>query len=266
MPYQPSTTTLIFEETDDYAVITLNRPEKLNSFSQDMRDALRAALSHVAESRKYRALILTGSGRGFCAGQDLNERKVEPGGAPIDLSKGFDIFNPMIELMRSMPVPIIAAVNGVAAGVGASLALASDIVVATRSAAFVQAFGKVGLMPDGGSTWFLPRLIGDARARGLALLGQRLSAETAAQWGLIWDCVEDRELMDKAHALARHFSASAPLAIAATKQAFHVAQTNSLSQQLHVERELQTRLGLSEDYREGVRSFLERRPAIFKGL
>lgn len=264
MPKPTFTSSLIFEDHENYAQITLNRPEKLNSFSVDMRDALSDALQHVAGSKEFRALILTGAGRGFCAGQDLNERKMESGGPPIDLSRSVDILNSMIELMRSMPVPIIAAVNGVAAGAGASLALASDIAVASRSAAFVQAFGKVGLIPDGGSTWFLPRLIGDARARGLTLLGNRLDAETAARWGLIWECVDDHELMERAHELARHFSASAPLAMMATKQALHATQTNSLSQQLKLERELQTKLGLSDDYREGVQSFLERRPAVFK--
>src|SRR6476661_4649032 len=174
--------------------ITLNRPEKLNAFNPGMHQELRAALARAADEAQVRAVLLTGAGRAFCAGQDLSEREVAPGAAPIALSASLGShYNPLVRRLRELPKPVVCAVNGVAAGAGANIALACDLVVAARSASFVQAFAKIGLLPDSGGTFFLPRLVGTARAMGLALLGEKLSAEDAAQWGLIWKVVDDAQ-------------------------------------------------------------------------
>ena len=179
--------TILNEVTRGYVSITLNRPEKLNSFTAEMHGELREALSLVAEDPAIRALLLTGAGRGFCAGQDLSDRAAKPGDAPRDLGQTIDtLYNPLVRALRAMPKPIICAVNGVAAGAGANIALACDIVLAARSASFIQAFCKIGLVPDSGGTYILPRLVGHARAMGLALLGESLSAERAAEFGLVW--------------------------------------------------------------------------------
>ena len=195
---------ILFDAQDGYAVITLNRPDRLNSFNPEMHERLRAALDEAARRAEIRALLLTGAGRGFCAGQDLSDRVMGAESAPIDLGQTVGTFyNPLIRAMHALPKPIVCAVNGVAAGAGANVALACDIVLAARSASFIQAFSKIGLVPDSGGTYFLPRLVGTARAMGLAMLGDKLSAEDAARWGLIWKCVDDAELREEAHALAR---------------------------------------------------------------
>ncbi|MBL8701305.1 MAG: 2-(1,2-epoxy-1,2-dihydrophenyl)acetyl-CoA isomerase [Alphaproteobacteria bacterium] len=242
--------------------ITLNRPDKLNAFTAEMHAELADALDAVAASGA-RVLVLTGAGRGFCAGQDLGQRR--DGEAP-DLGETLDrLYNPLIRRLRAMPLPVVAAVNGVAAGAGMSLALAADIAIAARSASFMQAFARIGLVPDSGSTWLLPRLVGPARARGLAMLGERISAEQAADWGLIWQVVDDDRLAAAVTALGTRLAAAAPLAIARIKRALDLSWENTLDGQLELERLDQSELGRSDDYREGVAAFLEKRPARFSG-
>jgi len=246
--------------------ITLNRPEKLNALNPQMHERLRSALEEAAGAEEIRAVLLTGSGRGFCTGQDLAERDVSPGAPPIDLSVSLgSYYNPLVRRMRALPKPIVCAVNGVAAGAGANLALACDIVVAARSASFVQAFSRLGLVPDAGGTYFLPRLVGTARAMALALLAEKLSAEDAAHWGLIWKVVDDAQLAAESRALAEKLASGPTKGYGNLKRALYASMGNSLDAQLDLERDLQRELGLSEDYREGVTAFKEKRTPRFKG-
>jgi len=239
--------------------ITLNRPDKLNAFNPEMHKALRAALEEALDERAIRAVLLTGAGRGFCSGQDLSERRVEPGAAPIDLAVSLgSYYNPLVRRLRELPKPIVCAVNGVAAGAGANIALACDIVVAARSARFVQSFARLGLVPDSGGTYFLPRLAGSARAMGLALLAEPLSAEDAERWGLIWKVFDDQQLMPEATALARKLAGGPTKGYGLIKRALHASEHNSLDAQLDLERDLQREAGFSEDYRKGVAAFLEK--------
>jgi 2-(1,2-epoxy-1,2-dihydrophenyl)acetyl-CoA isomerase len=240
--------------------ITLNRPDKLNAFNPEMHKALRAALDQALDERSIRALLLTGAGRGFCSGQDLSERRVEPGAAPIDLSVSLgSYYNPLVRRLRELPKPIVCAVNGVAAGAGANIALACDIVVAARSAKFVQSFARLGLVPDSGGTYFLPRLAGTARAMGLALLAEPLSAEDAERWGLIWKAVDDDKLMAEAGAIARKLAEGPTKGYGLIKRALYASAHNSLDAQLDLERDLQREAGFSDDYRTGVAKFLEKK-------
>jgi len=240
--------------------ITLNRPEKLNAFIPEMHKELRRALEQALDDSAIRAVLLTGAGRGFCAGQDLAERNVAPGAAPIDLSVSLgSYYNPLVRRMRELPKPIVGAINGVAAGAGANIALACDIVLAARSASFVQSFARLGLVPDSGGTWFLPRLVGTARAMGLALLAEPLSAEQAERWGLIWKVLDDERLMPEATELARRLASGPTKGFGLIKKALYASAGNSLDAQLELERDLQRELGFSDDYRKAVAEFLEKR-------
>jgi 2-(1,2-epoxy-1,2-dihydrophenyl)acetyl-CoA isomerase len=257
--------TILFESRGGIARLTLNRPERLNSFNTEMHAEVRNALAEVRASAA-RVLVITGAGRGFCAGQDLGDRAVSPGGQAADLGESIEKnYKPLVLALRGLPLPVIAAVNGVAAGAGANIALACDLVVAARSASFVQAFSRLGLVPDSGGTWFLPRTVGTARALGLALLGEKLPAEQAAAWGLIWRCVEDAELASVVDGLAEGFAGAATRGLARTKQAIYESWGRTLAVQLDVERDYQAELGRTADYAEGVAAFSEKRTPRFSG-
>ncbi len=259
------TAIILTERAEGVTTITLNRPDKLNSFNAEMHAALRAAIATAAEDGS-RCLVLTGAGRGFCTGQDLADRVMPPGAPPPDLGASLDAnYNRLIRMLKALEMPVIAAVNGVAAGAGANLALACDIVVAARSASFIQSFCKVGLLPDSGGTWTLPRLVGHARATGLMLLGDKVSAEQAASWGMIWACVDDDVLMTEAMGMARHLARQPTLGLALTKRALAASGGNGLDAQLDLERDLQVRAGRSHDYREGIDAFMAKRPPRFEG-
>jgi len=257
--------TVLLETVAGVARITLNRPDKLNSFTRAMHAELREALSRVESDESIRAVVLQGAGRGFCAGQDLADLSFEPG-AMTDLGQLIhEQFNPLVRRLQALPKPVVAKVRGIAAGAGANLALACDLVVAARSASFLQAFVNIGLVPDSGGTWLLPRAVGRARALGLAMLGEKLPAPQAEQWGLIWRCVDDDRLDAEVDALALRLAAMPTRALAAIKQAVAHAATSDLDTQLDLERGLQSRLGASHDYAEGVAAFLAKRPPRFEG-
>jgi 2-(1,2-epoxy-1,2-dihydrophenyl)acetyl-CoA isomerase len=257
---------ILYEATGGIARLTLNRPDRLNSFNDAMHAEVRDALAKLAADVSVRVLLLTGAGRGFCAGQDLSDRAVAPGAAPVDLGASIERnYRPLILTLRNLPMPVVCAVNGVAAGAGANLALACDLVIATKSASFIQAFCKIGLIPDSGGTYFLPRLLGGARAMGLALLADKLSADDAERWGLIWKAVEDAKLLEEATTLATQLAAGPTKGYALLKKALNASEGSSLDAQLDLERDLQREAGFSEDYREGVSAFLQKRAPQFKG-
>jgi 2-(1,2-epoxy-1,2-dihydrophenyl)acetyl-CoA isomerase len=245
-----------------YRQITLNRPERLNALHVEMADAIVAALDEAQADASCRAILLTGAGRGFCAGQDVT---AIADADPDDIADLLEHYHPVIEKVRELRLPVVAAVNGVAAGAGCNLALACDIVIASRSASFVQAFARIGLVPDCGGTWFLPRLVGMARARALMMLAEPLPAVTAAEWGMIWRVVDDDRLMDEAHALASRLAAGPTVALGLIKQALDESGGNDLADQLDLESDLQLGAAETADHREGVRAFLAKRPPVFTG-
>jgi 2-(1,2-epoxy-1,2-dihydrophenyl)acetyl-CoA isomerase len=253
---------IILEREGPIARITLNRPDRLNSFTAAMHEELKDALEQIDDCR---VLVLTGAGRGFCAGQDLNDRAVS-NGRPVDLGQTVETcWNPLVRKLTSMPQPVIARVNGVAAGAGANIALACDLVMAGRSAKFIQSFSALGLIPDSGGTWILPRLVGQARALGLALTGEPLPAEQAADWGMIWKCVDDAALDTEVDGLAQKLASLPPLGLAAIKEMIRDSWQHTLEQELHRQRNMMCRLGYTQDYREGVAAFLEKRQPNFIG-
>ena len=254
--------TIEFKQEGAIARLTLNRPERLNSFTVQMHEEVADALGRLEGAR---VLVLTGAGRGFCAGQDLNDRAVAPGEA-VDLGESVELrYNPLIRKLVSLPFPVIARVNGVAAGAGANIALACDVVIAAQSAKFIQSFASIGLIPDSGGTWVLPRLVGQARALGLALTAEPLPAEKAADWGLIWKAVPDDALDSEVHALASKFAAAPTRGLARIKQMIRESWGHGLDEELDLQRDAMRELGFSDDYREGVAAFMAKRPPNFTG-
>ncbi|MBL4895051.1 MAG: 2-(1,2-epoxy-1,2-dihydrophenyl)acetyl-CoA isomerase [Emcibacter sp.] len=261
-----SYTNIEFNITDGLATLALNRPDSLNSFTTEMHEEVRDAMTRVESDPSVRCLLLTGNGRGFCAGQDLNDRSVKPGSGRRDLSESVDgNYNPLIKRLANLPMPVVCAVNGVAAGAGANIALACDMVFAAKSAKFIQVFCKIGLIPDSGGTYNLPRLIGTARAMGLALTGDAITAEQAEEWGMIWKAVDDDELMAVATKQAQKFTKQPTLGLSLIKKAIRSSIDNDLDAQLQQESNFQKEAGFSDDYQEGVAAFLEKRKPTFTG-
>ena len=258
--------TIILAIADGVARLTLNRPDRLNSFTVAMHAEVSDALTQIEGDESIRTLLLTGAGRGFCAGQDLADRAVAPDSEPVDLGNSVELYyNPLIRRLVALPMPIVCAVNGVAAGAGANIALACDVVLAARSAKFIQSFANIGLVPDSGGSWVLPRLVGQARALGLALTGEPLPAETAAEWGLIWKAVDDDALTATADALVAKFAAAPTAGLAATKRLIRDSWLNSLDAELDIQRDTMRQLGTTHDYQEGVSAFLAKRQPAFIG-
>jgi 2-(1,2-epoxy-1,2-dihydrophenyl)acetyl-CoA isomerase len=259
-----TSTSILVEDNGGVRTITLNRPDKLNAFNEEMHGALRAALAGADDS--VRAVLLTGAGKAFCAGQDLSGRVQGEGGQAPDLGHTIEtLWNPLVRAVRGLAKPVVCAVNGVAAGAGANLALSCDIVLAARSARFIQPFCRLGLVPDSGGTFYLPRLVGEARAKGLALLGDALDAQRAESWGLIWAAMDDEELMTGARKLASHLATQPTYGLGLTKRAIQASADNAFDAQLDLERDLQREAGRTPDYAEGVRAFLEKRVPQFTG-
>ncbi|MCU4346597.1 2-(1,2-epoxy-1,2-dihydrophenyl)acetyl-CoA isomerase PaaG [Acinetobacter lactucae] len=257
---------IIAEEKNGVGYLTFNRPKALNSFNVDMHREVAEVLNLWTKNPDVRCVVISGEGRGFCAGQDLGDRVVDPNAEAPDLGYSIETYyNPLIKTIVNMPKPVICAVNGVAAGAGANIALACDLVIAAKSANFVQAFCRLGLVPDSAGTWFLPRTVGHARAMGLTLLGDKLPAETAKEWGMIWDVVEDAELKTKVTELAERLAKQPTFGLSLIKKAIHQSSNNTFDEQMLLERDLQRIAGRSEDYREGVQAFMNKREPNFKG-
>lgn len=257
---------IIAEEKNGVGYLTFNRPKALNSFNVDMHREVAEVLNQWTKNPDVRCVVISGEGRGFCAGQDLGDRVVDPNAEAPDLGYSIETYyNPLIKTIVNMPKPVICAVNGVAAGAGANIALACDLVIAAKSANFVQAFCRLGLVPDSAGTWFLPRAVGHARAMGLTLLGDKLPAETAKEWGMIWDVVEDAELKTKVTELAERLAKQPTFGLSLIKKAIHQSSNNTFDEQVLLERDLQRIAGRSEDYREGVQAFMNKREPKFKG-
>lgn len=258
--------TIEFSVSDGTATLTLNRPDRLNSFTVEMHEEMQDALTKIESDNSIRALLLTGAGRGFCAGQDLNDRAVAPGGDAVDLGHSCETYwNPMVRRLSEMPIPVICAVNGVAAGAGANVALACDIVLAAKSAKFIQSFANIGLIPDSGGSWILPRLIGQARAMAITLTGEPVKAEKAESWGMIYRAVEDDELMQEAIKLTARLAKGPTRGLASTKKRIRDSSLNTLQEELDLERDAMRELGYSSDYAEGVAAFTEKRKPTFTG-
>jgi 2-(1,2-epoxy-1,2-dihydrophenyl)acetyl-CoA isomerase len=257
---------ILLDIASGVATITLNRPDKLNSFTSAMHADLKQAMGIIQADTSVRVLMITGAGRGFCAGQDLSERMMGDGEQPTDVGSSLEKnYNPLLKQLRALPYPVVCAVNGVAAGAGCNLVLACDIVIAAKSATFIQAFSRIGLIPDAGGTYTLPRLVGTARAMAAAMLAEKVGAQQAEQWGMIWKCVDDERLMPEATALVRQLAGQATRALGLTKRAIYASAGNSFEQQLDLERDLQREAAKSDDFREGVQAFKEKRSARFSG-
>lgn len=262
MDYQ----TIIVEVKNAVGYLIFNRPKQLNSFNETMHQEVYTVLKAWSKDQAIRAIVISAEGRGFCAGQDLNDRVVDPNADAPDLGLSIEkYYNPLIKLITEMPKPVICAVNGVAAGAGANIALACDLVLAAESASFIQVFCRLGLIPDSGGTWFLPRLVGRAQAMGLALLGDKILAEKAVQLGMIWQCVADEQLQVEACKLAEHLAKQPTYGLSLIKKAIHAAAHNGLDDQLMLERDLQRLAGRSQDYKEGVQAFMQKRTPEYRG-
>jgi 2-(1,2-epoxy-1,2-dihydrophenyl)acetyl-CoA isomerase len=256
---------VLVDRRTGYRVITLNRPQRLNAFNDAMHQFLAAAIADAERDQDCRALLLTGAGRAFSSGQDLTERLGADGNVIVPGESLEKYYNPLVRKLRSLPFPVVAAVNGIAAGAACNIALACDIVLAARSAAFLQAFARLGLVPDAGGTWLLPRLVGQARARGMALLAEPLPADKAEAWGLIWKAVDDAALMGEAHKLCEQFANAPTFGLGLIKRALDAAEDNDFATQLNLERQLQREAGSHPNYAEGVRAFLDKRKPAFSG-
>lgn len=255
--------TIIVEKNNSVGYLTLNRPEHLNSFTIEMHQEVAEVLNQWNEDSNIRAIVITGMGRGFCAGQDLKQRKFEPNGPAPDLGLSLETYyNPLVKCITNMPKPVICAVNGVAAGAGANIALACDIVIAAKSASFIQAFCKIGLVPDAGGTWILPRLVGRAQAMALTMLGEKISADKAVELGMIWQSVEDGQLLSEVSKLAEHLAKQPTYGLSLIKKAINASSDNSLEQQLSLERDFQRLAGRTNDYKEGVQAFVQKRGKV----
>jgi len=263
---EAATQPVLLEQLEEGVLtLTLNRPERMNAFNVAMHEALADAIRRAAENDQCRAVLLTGAGKGFCGGQDLGDRAIAPGEGRPDLGESIEKrYNPLVRALRGLPKPIVCAVNGAAAGAGANVALACDIVLAAKSAKFLQAFARIGLVPDSGGTWFLPRLVGDARARALMMLADPVGAEQAEAWGMIYRAVDNDQLMGVAREIAARLAAGPAHAFGLMKRAFAASPVNSLDAQLDLERDLQREAGQADEYVEGVQAFLEKRPANFR--
>lgn len=256
--------TIAYSLSGTLATLTLNRPDKLNSFNVTMHEEVRAAIADAEENA--RCLLITGAGRGFCAGQDLSDRTVSTDGAAPDLGYSVETYyNPLIRKITSLPMPVICAVNGIAAGAGANIALACDIVIAAKSAKFIQSFANIGLIPDSGGTWVLPRLIGQARAMAISLTATPVPAQQAEDWGMIWQAVDDDALMDTATALGEKLANGPTTGLAATKKHIREASTRTLDEELTLECATMRKLGQSADYKEGVDAFMNKRRPVYTG-